>query len=289
MCSPSSRLVSVALLLFAAACVDPQTTPREFTPENVNGYWAGVAEDTDGGYRIGGPVLLHFGATLSEFPNETQLSEMTFGGSTYFGPYTLSENGTFVQGGQSDVGNIRGAKLFTGRIVSLTGNEMRLEYAEGVPRPPIVLRRTTGCGVPGTWLPTPGRIQSAAWGPDGALHVLFDFDLDSGAYAFVPPGRCSLQRPNVTVSGDGVGVAPNGTVHIIDVRRENPGRPEEGGVFVTEIPAQPWSRPRLDGTTRHLSDRGTSSRPATSVTHLSDSTPILVWGEAGTLHVWRKS
>jgi hypothetical protein len=255
--------------------------PLAVTVENLGGYW--IADGAD--VPLWRPIFLHFG------PGNVATEEALAGGS-----------------GRRDRGRRRAHQpgalpLGGGRLVSapardpdrlwhlqlrdhrgpLTKDTLEIQFSHGRSER-LTFRRVEGCGAPGLWFgPSEFRVVDAAWGPDGALHMLSVDSAElgdlSGYYHWIPPGRCTPYVPPVSIIGDSIDVGDEGTIRIVQVDEASPLGP--GGVTLVKIERAPWNRPQLDPTITTLTTALSTAavRPATRAIALPDGRTLALWAD----------
>lgn len=263
-------LFAVLALLFACGDDDGGMTPDASVPlpislESLRGYWVSTAESDRAR-----PQLLHIDPAITDdVPAPGPIAEYSDGAISRIGPIVLQDDGSFELRTFTDG---REGSYATGLIESVTASELRIQYTAGGGH--LVYRRTEGCGASGFWNSAGTGLADAAWAPDGTLHVLQGASASgydqTGTYAYVPPGRCTLYRPSQAIRGDSVDVGASGTIRIMAVA--------ETIVEIVTIPPEPWTRPALDAVRTELfTDRGTlRPRPATRVLEI-DGRAVAMW------------
>lgn len=263
--------------------------PVAVTVDTLAGYW--IADGAD--LSSSRPVFLHFG------PVNVEPEERLAGGPvaesagiderTSLGPFLLEADGSFELQRMTPKGFGTYARA---TIVALTKDTLEIQFVQGR-TDRLTFRRVEGCGGPGLWFgPSDTRVVDAAWGPDGALHMLGVGsaalgDL-SGYYQWIPPGRCTPYLPPISLVGDSIDVGDEGTIRIVQVDKASPAG--HGGVTLVKIERAPWNRPQLDPTITTLSKEPTSSavRPATRAIALPDGRTLALWADGDTLHAWEE-
>lgn len=263
--------------------------PVAITEDNLEGYWLADGAEVPQ-WR---PMLLHFGpANVSPEEAIAGLPVVESSGvelGTRIGPLLLEADGTFELQRASPTGF--GTYAY-GKIEALTTSSLVIQFTTGR-SDRVTFRRVDGCGGPGLWFgPSELQVVDAAWGPDGALHMMGVFSAElgdkSGYYHYIPPGRCAPYVPPVSIVGDSVDVSADGTIRIVQVDKETPT--ETGGVTLVKIERAPWNRPELDPEITVLTtERSTSAvRPASRTLARADGRTVALWADGDTLHAWEE-
>ncbi|MCB9726872.1 MAG: hypothetical protein H6744_15080 [Deltaproteobacteria bacterium] len=293
--------VAVAILACGAACggdgggasdasadVDGGGGPPvPVSAENLEGYW--IADgDAVPQWR---PIFLHFGpasVAVEEAPPGVPVVESSgLEAGNLLGPFLLEDDGRFTMQRRDGSGF---ASYAAGRVERLTADTLEIQFTDGR-SDRETFRRVEGCGGPGLWFgPSASRVVDAAWGPDGVLHMLAVVaegagDL-SGYYQWIPPGRCTPYAPPVSILGDSLDVADDGTIRILRVAGPSPSGP--GAVTLAVVPRAPWNRTTLDPVITPLTGAQPTSvlRPATRAVALPGGRTLAMWADGDTLRAW---
>ncbi|MEZ4267622.1 MAG: hypothetical protein R3F39_14685 [Myxococcota bacterium] len=264
--------------------------PVAITAENLDGYWISDSADVP----LERPVFLHFGpANVAAEEARAGVPVIETAGvdaRTSLGPFILEADGSFEMQRATQTGF---GTYGYGKIEALTKDALEIQFSKGRTER-MTFRRVEGCGGPGLWFgPSDSRVVDAAWGPDGALHMLSVptaalGDL-SGYYQWISPGRCTPYSPPVSIIGDSVDVGAEGTIRIVQVDKASNRR--AGGVTLVKIERAPWNRPQLEPNITTLTTELSSSavRPATRAIALSDGRTLALWADGDTLHAWEEA
>jgi hypothetical protein len=263
--------------------------PLAVTVENLGGYW--IADGAD--VPLWRPIFLHFGpgnvATEEALAGVPVVETAGVDARTSLGPFLLEADGSF----QLQRATPTGFGTYSyGTIEALTKDTLEIQFSHGRSER-LTFRRVEGCGAPGLWFgPSEFRVVDAAWGPDGALHMLSVDSAElgdlSGYYHWIPPGRCTPYVPPVSIIGDSIDVGDEGTIRIVQVDEASPLGP--GGVTLVKIERAPWNRPQLDPTITTLTTALSTAavRPATRAIALPDGRTLALWADGDTLHAWEE-
>ncbi len=274
-------LLALALPLACGGGGSP-SDPVAVSPETLEGYWVEVG--TNSPWPT--PMHLHFG--VETFPGEAPpgLPTVELDGLFVAG-YTLSQ-------GLLQAHNAAGDRLLTAQVVSLTGDTLVIDY--GLHQ--HTFARVDGCNGPHMWFvpypqhtntidakPPQVTVRDAAFGPDGALHMIASaVGGYQDAYAVIPPGRCTPWVPKLGPRGQSVDVGPDGRVWVVASR-------DQGELRVYDIPPAPWQRAELDMDDWVTEEPAMISNapPPTRVIADEDGEPLVLWAYGGMLHTTRRT